>query len=281
MPSELQRVAEGLVAALDEVPRVIGYLQRTAHRCREQMELVGGMSGNPAAQMAAMQLDEAAGRCDEAVHHLSQVPLKARAWAEQMVSGVRTAEPSHRAVGGRPMTGGGGLPPAEGRRGDDPTEPELRNVPKPAEPTADDRPGLPDDFDPHAREILERLPVRARKDRTRGIWTDPAGNEHDLVSGVDEDTEEAERFIIEEGLDIAPGDVTLGSHVEVKFAMRMRRLGLTDATIVINNRPCGGPYGCDENLEQFLPDGAKLTVYGPNNFKKTYPEPPTIEGSSA
>ncbi len=274
MPSELQRVAQALVAALDEMPRVIGYLQRTAQRCREQAGLVGGMSGHPAAQMAAIQLDEAARRCEEAAHYLGLAPPKARGWAEQMVSGVHTAERSNR-------PSGGGSPPAAGsRRGDGSTEPEGPKPAKAAEPANDHSPEPPDNFDPHAREILERLPVRARRDKTRGIWVDPDGNEHDLISGVDEDAKAAERFIVEEGLDIAPGDVTLGSHVEVKFAMRMRRLGLTDASIVINNRPCEGPYGCDENLEQFLPDGAKLTVYGPDNFKKTYPEPPTSsEGS--
>lgn len=189
-----------------------------------------------------------------------------------MVSGVRTAEPIS-PTGGNPTTGVG-RPPAAGGRGDGSTTPKVRKPPIAAEPANDESRGTPDDFDPHARELLERLPVRARKDKTRGIWTDSDGNEHNLISGVDEDTGEAERFIIEEGLDIAPGEVTLGAHVEVKFAMRMRRLGLTDERIVINNRPCEGPYGCDENLEQFLPDGAKLTVYGPNNFKKTYPEPP-------
>jgi hypothetical protein len=54
--------------------------------------------------------------------------------------------------------------------------------------------------------------------------------------------------------------------------MRMRREGLIQATITINNKPCPGPYGCHRNLWKFLPDGARLTVHGPDNFKRTYPE---------
>ncbi|WP_370452250.1 DddA-like double-stranded DNA deaminase toxin [Kribbella caucasensis] len=68
------------------------------------------------------------------------------------------------------------------------------------------------------------------------------------------------------------GADTLGSHVEIKFAMLMRKRALTDETITINNRPCPGPYGCHRNLWRFLPDGARLTVYGPDSFKRTYPE---------
>jgi hypothetical protein len=245
MPSELQRVAQGLVDVLDELPRVVDYLQRTAEKCRENAAYIGGMTSNPNARLATMQLDEAARRCDEAAHYASLAPQRARAWAEQMVSGACTAEPRSRSVSGDAS------PPAmDSRRGGGTTEPQARRAPEAAEPAKDQSSELPDDFDPHAREILERLPVRVRKDKTRGIWVDPGGNEQDLISGVDEDNEEAERFIIEEGLDIAPGDVTLGSHVEVKFAMRMRRLGLTNEKIVINNRPCEGPYSCDENLEQ-------------------------------
>jgi hypothetical protein len=94
MPSELQRVAQGLVDVLDEVPRVVAYLQRIARQCRENAALVGGMSNNPAARMAAIQLDEAARRCDEAAHYASLAPRRARVWAEEMVSGARVAERS-------------------------------------------------------------------------------------------------------------------------------------------------------------------------------------------
>ncbi len=113
--------------------------------------------------------------------------------------------------------------------------------------------------------------MRGRQDKTRGAWVDADGQEHDLISGVDEYSTDAERFMNENNIQIAPGDITLGSHVEVKFAMFMRERGLTDEIITINNWPCPGPYGCDENLFRFLPDGARLTVFGPAGFKRTYP----------
>src|SRR6266545_3286718 len=92
MPSELQRVAQSLIDVLDEVPRVVAYLQRTAQACRANAALVGSMSNNPAARMAAVQLDEIARRCEEAAHYASLAPRRARAWAEEMVTGVRVAE---------------------------------------------------------------------------------------------------------------------------------------------------------------------------------------------
>jgi hypothetical protein len=259
MPSELQRVAQALLQALDEIPRVVPYLHDQARKYREAAGWAGGVSNNPQARMAAMQLDEAARRCEEAAHYLSLAPPRARGWVEQMVSGERTVGPSS-GPSPRPDATAGRTPTADSRRPDRGSK------------QADE------DWDPAVKEIFQRLPARARKDKTRGKWADPDGTEHDLISGVDEYTGDAERLIVEKDLDIAPGDVTLGSHVEVKFAMFMRRRGLTDETIVINNnQPCEGPYSCDENLEKFLPDGAKLTVYGPNNFKKTYPEPPREE----
>ncbi|GAB3833978.1 DddA-like double-stranded DNA deaminase toxin [Kribbella italica] len=275
MASELQRVAHGLISALDDVPRVVGFLQDMARRCRNNAAYVGGMSNNPAAQRAALQLDEASSRCEEAAHHLSRTSPRARGWAEQMVSGTGTPEG---ATGGPPKSRGA---PAEGdRRGSQGT---------PGTSTADDSTGPGDEgrppavlersplgeaepFDPSTREVLERLPLRKRGDKTSGIWIDASGNEHDLLSGVDEYTSDVDRLMEDLQIRIAPGADTLGSHVEVKFAMRMRREGLTDETIVINNRPCPGPYGCHRNLWKFLPDGARLTVYGPDNFKRTYPQ---------
>lgn len=245
MSSDLQQVAHRLIAALDEMPRVLRYLQDMARRCRDNAAYVGGMSDNPAAQRAAMQLDDAARRCEEAAGDLAQVPPKARDWAEQMVRGIRLSDDGSR-------QGGDGSPPNGSAK-------RL---------SSNDR----DSVEPAAREILERLPLRKAGDKTRGIWIDSSGHENDLISGVDEYSADVDRFIEDRQIRIAPGADTLGSHVEIKFALRMRRQGLIDETIIINNRPCPGPYGCHRNLWKFLPEGARLTVYGPDNFKRTYPE---------
>lgn len=125
MPSELQRVAEQLLATLDEIPRVVAYLHDRASKYRESAGWVGNLSNNPSARMAAVQLEEAARRCEEAAHLLSMAPPRARSWVEQMVSGVRTAEPA----GGSTAPGAdsrGGIPPlADHRRDDDRAEPKA------------------------------------------------------------------------------------------------------------------------------------------------------------
>jgi len=82
MPSDLQRAAEGLVDCLDQIPRMVSYLQRLAIDCRQNAALVAATSsGNPAARQAAMQLDAAARACEEAAHFASIAPAKARDWA--------------------------------------------------------------------------------------------------------------------------------------------------------------------------------------------------------
>jgi Contact-dependent growth inhibition CdiA C-terminal domain len=84
MPSELQRVARGLVDCLDEVPSVIAHLKRTADRCRENAQ-VALIASHGRATVAAQQLDAAARACEAAAHYLSLAPPKARAWAEGLV----------------------------------------------------------------------------------------------------------------------------------------------------------------------------------------------------
>jgi hypothetical protein len=121
MPSELQRVAQALNEVLDDVPRVLAYLQRTAHRCREHAALVGGMSNNPAGRVAALQLDEAARRCGEAAQYASIAQQRARLWAEQMVGGVQTVEPRSLQVKARDAQSGDKVDASKTDKPDDST----------------------------------------------------------------------------------------------------------------------------------------------------------------
>ncbi|WP_350277545.1 DNA/RNA non-specific endonuclease [Kribbella sp. HUAS MG21] len=86
------------------MPSIVGYLQRLARQCRDNASFVADFSsGNPAARHAAYQLVAAAEACERAAHLAAQTPLKARAWADQMVSGGRTvapAEVARRVAGG-------------------------------------------------------------------------------------------------------------------------------------------------------------------------------------
>lgn len=91
MPSDLQRVARGLVECLDEVPQVVAHLQRTALRCRENAAMAIAASHGQAT-VAAQQLDAAARSCEEAAHYLAMAPPKAKAWAERLVGASRSSD---------------------------------------------------------------------------------------------------------------------------------------------------------------------------------------------
>ncbi|TDW21282.1 hypothetical protein [Kribbella kalugense] len=107
MPSELQRVARGLVDCFDEIPRVVEQLQRTAVRCRENAELAL-IASRGQATVAAQQLDAAARACEAAAHYLSMAPPKARGWAEGLVgtAGPSTNRPSSDSANRNKATGG-------------------------------------------------------------------------------------------------------------------------------------------------------------------------------
>ncbi|WP_233712078.1 DddA-like double-stranded DNA deaminase toxin, partial [Kribbella turkmenica] len=269
-------------AALDEVPRIVPYLHDQANKYRQAAGWVGSLSSNQNARMAAMQLDAAARRCEEAAHHLQQAHARGRAWVEQMVSGVRTAEPAGGSIAPRPVGPGGSPPPAERRQTEDTENPEAEKSDKPAGAGDDDS---PKESPPPGRRISDeeghrlqrKLPIREEvpvtSPKTRGKWIDENGNEEDLASGEHDEFEDVRDFLRGKGLLPPKGNVTTPSHVEVKFAMRMRQRGLMHETIVVNKLPCTGKWGCERFLRYILPPGATLTVFGPDGFKRTYPVP--------
>ena len=106
MPSDLQRVARGLVECLDEVPQVVAHLQRTAERCRENAALAIAAS-HGRATVAAQQLDAAARACEQAAHYLSMAPPKAKAWAERLVGASRSSDRPDAQSADRNRTTGG------------------------------------------------------------------------------------------------------------------------------------------------------------------------------
>ena len=137
-------------------------------------------------------------------------------------------------------------------------------------------PGTTDPFDSTASRVIRDLPKRKPKDKTRGVWVDEAGGRHEWVSGFDEYRKQADALAGELGL----GRLWTTSHVEIKFAMFMRERGLTNARLVLNNIPCEDEeFSCENLLKRFLPPDSKLTIYGPDNFKRTYPQ--SDDGSNA
>jgi hypothetical protein len=140
----------------------------TSWACEAAGVIAGFASSNPAAQMAALQLDAAAQACEEAAHRASMAPQSARAWAEQMVAGVRTSGNSVLRPG-RPEGGGGSrrLPVAGGavgKRSDGYSADEGRKPPESQSRWAD----------PEALEIIrQKLPIRPGPlAKTHGVWID-------------------------------------------------------------------------------------------------------------
>lgn len=89
MSSELQRVAQGLVECLDQIPQLVGLLQHTANDLRQQAAYIAQAAREQqGVRIAAMQLDHAARACEEAAYYASQAPPKAHAWAMAMVGGT-------------------------------------------------------------------------------------------------------------------------------------------------------------------------------------------------
>ncbi|MCW2986565.1 MAG: repeat protein, partial [Conexibacter sp.] len=108
---------------------------------------------------------------------------------------------------------------------------------------------------------LERLPEYAGG-KTSGIL-DTGSGEINLLSGYKGPSAELGRG--------TPGmNGNIKSHVEAHAAAVVRQQGLDEATLYINRVPCPGVRGCDAMLPRMLPRGARLHVYGPNGFRKTY-----------
>lgn len=292
MPSDLQRVARGLVECLDQIPGVVAHLQRTATRCRENAAVVIAVSGGRAT-MAAQQLDAAARECEEAAHYLSMAPPKTRAWAERLIGakldGSRQPDPGsaerNPLAGGEPRATGDERPAGRGigsdsepeddrRSGDDQSadrdpaaKPDLESGPDGERGEPGPRLDGGDEPEPATflDHIFKRLPERPNNEGpTRGILTrtDGRGPIH-LVSGT-----------------MGPGRGSPGltgriaklgvakDHVEGHAAALMRRAGAPrEATLYLNNRPCPGRAGCFATLAKQLPKGSILTVYWPGGHK--------------
>ncbi|WP_420359232.1 DddA-like double-stranded DNA deaminase toxin [Kribbella jejuensis] len=184
-----------------------------------------------------------------------------------MVSAERSAEPTGGSTS-HPNGAAGSTSPADGRRGGASS--------KPGAPKPDDNGGgeLPDfDPEPFRQKLPKRVVSRGYSPKTRGIWVDDDGNEHDLISGRhDPQYQQAQRHAEKLGLVTEPHKLSTAADVELKFAMKMRREGIRRARIVLNNRPCPGALGCDELLPRFLPPGSQLTVYGPDGLRRSTTE---------
>jgi preprotein translocase subunit YajC len=157
MPSDLQRVAQGLVECLDEVPQVVIQLQRTAERCRESAALAMAASQGRAT-VAAQQLDAAARSCEAAAHYLSMAPPKAKAWAERLVGGSQSTD--------RPDAGSADRNKATGGAGDVADRDVFGRIKRTSLPfkPAEDAEGKEPPVIKVARKALQKLRKQQQKD---------------------------------------------------------------------------------------------------------------------
>ncbi|TCN33469.1 hypothetical protein EV644_12290 [Kribbella orskensis] len=184
MPSDLQRVARGLVECLDEVPQVVAHLQRTADRCRENAALAMAAS-HGRATVAAQQLDAAARSCEQAAHYLSMAPPKARAWAERLVGASRSSDqPDARSADRNKATGGSGDIAERDVFG----RVERLSLPfKPSEPAEGNEPPLIQ----VARKAFERL--RKKQQKADEQYEEPEPIELEIVVAESGDLEITEQ----------------------------------------------------------------------------------------
>ncbi|SDC51224.1 DddA-like double-stranded DNA deaminase toxin [Actinokineospora iranica] len=124
------------------------------------------------------------------------------------------------------------------------------------------------------REQVERLraelppTVKTRSgQKTHGRWIDPNGNVHNEVSGKDDKYQAVEDYFDEIKVSQRP---MRSADVEMKPAVHMRKNDIRSATLIINNRPCFGKFGCNALVPVLLPEGYTLTIYDPDGFQRTY-----------
>ncbi len=123
-------------------------------------------------------------------------------------------------------------------------------------------------------ELRRELPppvVSGTGRKTHGRWVGPDGAVHAIVSGGDEWTPKVNDALAAEGCPKIP--VRVAVDVELKPAAWMRAEGETNpamrhVTVVINAKPCKGPFSCDRLLPVILPEGYSLTVYAPDYRKR-------------
>jgi RHS repeat-associated protein len=110
-----------------------------------------------------------------------------------------------------------------------------------------------------------KLPVRKSKnDKTFGYLIPDKGDWFPIESGK-----------FGHAMDIPKGTPGFNgltrTHVEGHAAAYMGKHNIRGASLLINNNPCPGGSGCNNNLKYMLPEGARLRVYNPHTgFRQAY-----------
>jgi SCP1.201-like deaminase len=122
---------------------------------------------------------------------------------------------------------------------------------------------------PFRQEVAERVTVTGRRSMGR-LDRHDGGDGLPLESGYKTGLVDA----LKQNFGQLPEGFTRQNetHVEAHAAAWLRlHPAVRDATLyVMPLAPCPGPRGCDASLPAMLPEGARLTVYGPAGFLRVY-----------
>jgi hypothetical protein len=135
-----------------------------------------------------------------------------------------------------------------------------------AAPTREPRPTS----DQRLRDLAAELPppvVPRSGKKTHGRLVDHADPEHradPVISGDDALAAKAWAMLREQGM-ARRGPPIVKDHAEVKAAVTMVERRTREATVVINNEVCPGPFGCQYFAERILYEGTTLWVQTPTD----------------
>ncbi|SFT54474.1 SCP1.201-like deaminase [Actinopolyspora lacussalsi subsp. righensis] len=119
-------------------------------------------------------------------------------------------------------------------------------------------------------QVRERLPEHTGG-QTTGLIYDQDGNEQILTSGRDQKLSDRIRLTLDTSSVYPPhrGDASpvVDTHVEAKYAQRMKEAGQTYGVVVLNNRMCPDPWGCHAAVRAILPRGSTLAVWEPGEIR--------------
>jgi hypothetical protein len=232
----LGEVGEALRAALDKIAQAIG----VAHDAAELAEEARGLVGAAGHGTLQPDVEEVQGHFTKVVEGISE--------PEGFTSGLATVADSIRLFERRLGAGDAG------------TGEEIPSSSMSPEP------GSPE----HISLLRGRLPppVRERGQKTHGRWFAAGGEDQEIVSGEGAAADRAAEFL--KSLNMPRRGVPfIASHVETKLAVHMRDTGLRHATVLINNLPCPGLFGCEALIGMILPAGSTLTIYGSDGYEQT------------
>ncbi|SFT93025.1 SCP1.201-like deaminase [Actinopolyspora lacussalsi subsp. righensis] len=117
-------------------------------------------------------------------------------------------------------------------------------------------------------QVRQRLPEHTGG-QTTGLTYDQDGTELTETSGREEVSERA-RLNLHDSTWFSTDDrgaPAVFTHVEVKYAQRMKERGQTHGVVVLNNPICDMERGCGAAVQAILPQGSTLVVWEPGATK--------------